>query len=158
MEDKRKGERKRERKEEHGIGTGENMNPQMQEIGMLDTIGPRSLEVIEEDCDVMSACETRPYPLVVDRAKGSIVTDLDGREYIDFVAGIAVLNAGHSNPAVQAAISAQLEKMTHCCSADFFAEPPLKLARKLQELSGYSKVFYFNSGTEAVKAAIMPPI
>lgn len=158
VEDKRKGERKgerkRERKEEHGMGTGEKMNPQMQEIGMLDTIGPRSLEVIEEDCEVMSACETRPYPLVVDRAKGSIVTDLDGREYIDFVAGIAVLNAGHSNPAVQAAISAQLEKMTHCCSADFFAEPPLKLARKLRELSGYSKVFYCNSGTEAVEAAI----
>ena len=120
----------------------------------FEPLGPRSLEIIEQDCELMSACETRPYPMVVDRAKGSVVTDLDGREYIDFVAGIAVLNAGHSNPAVSAAISAQLEKMTHCCSADFFAEPPLELARKLRELSGYSKIFYCNSGTEAVEAAI----
>ena len=64
------------------------------------------------------------------------------------------MNAGHSNPEVKAAISAQLEKMTHCGYGDFFAEPPVKLAKKLRELSGYSKVFYCNSGTEAVEAAI----
>ena len=64
------------------------------------------------------------------------------------------MNAGHSNPEVNAAISAQLEKMIHCGYGDFFAEPPVKLAKKLKELSGYSKVFYCNSGTEAVEAAI----
>ena len=123
-------------------------------LGLLDVVGPKAREIIEQDCDIVSACEARPYPLVVDRAKGSVIRDVDGREYIDLVAGIAVMNAGYSNPEIKAAISAQLEKMAHCGYGDFFAEPPLKLAKKLRELSGYSKVFYCNSGTEAVEAAI----
>jgi 4-aminobutyrate aminotransferase len=117
-------------------------------------VGPKAREIIGQDCNIVSACVARPYPLVVDSAKGSIIKDVDGREYIDFVAGIAVMNAGYSNPEVKAAISSQLEKMTHCAYGDFFAEPPVKLAKKLIELSGYSKVFYCNSGTEAVEAAI----
>ena len=125
-----------------------------QEAELFDYIGPRAKEIIEQDCSAVSACIARPYPLVVDTAKGSIIRDVDGREYIDFVAGIAVMNAGYSNPYVQAAISAQLEKMTHCAYGDFFAELPVKLAKKLTELSGYSKVFYCNSGTEAAEAAI----
>jgi len=125
-----------------------------EEIELLDIVGPKAREIIGQDCNIMSACAARPYPLVVDSAKGSIIRDVDGREYIDLVAGIAVMNAGYSNPEVKAAISAQLEKMTHCGYGDFFAEPPVKLAKKLEELSGYSKVFYCNSGTEAVEAAI----
>jgi 4-aminobutyrate aminotransferase len=125
-----------------------------QEIGLLDMVGPKAREIIGQDCNVISACVSRPYPLVVDRANGSIVKDIDGKEYIDFVAGIAVMNVGYSNPEVKAAISAQLEKMVHCGYGDFFAEPPLKLAKKLRELAGYSKIFYCNSGTEAVEAAM----
>lgn len=121
---------------------------------MLDFVGPKAREIIEQDCNLMSACTARPYPLVVDSARGSIIRDVDGREYLDLAAGIAVMNAGYSNPEVKAAISAQLEKMIHCGCGDFFAEPPVKLAKKLEELSGYSKVFYCNSGTEAVEAAI----
>jgi 4-aminobutyrate aminotransferase len=124
------------------------------EAGMFNNIGPKAREIIEQDCKITSACTARPYPLVVDSAKGSVIRDIDGREYIDLVAGIAVMNAGYSNPEVKAAIFAQLEKMTHCGYGDFFAEPPVKLAKKLSELSGYSKVFYCNSGTEAVEAAI----
>jgi 4-aminobutyrate aminotransferase len=125
-----------------------------QELGLLDVVGPKAREIIGQDCDIVSACEARPYPLVVDRARGSVIWDVDGREYLDLVAGIAVMNAGYSNPEIKAAISTQLEKMVHCGYGDFFAEPPLKLAKKLRELSGYSKVFYCNSGTEAVEAAI----
>ncbi|NLO30076.1 MAG: aminotransferase class III-fold pyridoxal phosphate-dependent enzyme, partial [Methanosarcina mazei] len=125
-----------------------------QEVGLLDTVGPKAREIIGQDCNMVSACVSRPYPLVVDRAKGSVVRDIDGKEYIDFVAGIAVMNAGYSNPEVQAAISAQLEKMVHCGYGDFFAEPPLKLAKKLRDLSGYSKVFYCNSGAESIEAAM----
>ena len=125
-----------------------------QNIGLLDVIGPKARKIIEQDCNTISACVARPYPLVIDRAKGSIIKDVDGREYIDFIAGIAVMNAGYSNPEVITAVSAQLEKITHCGYGDFFAEPPVKLATKLKELSGYSKVFYCNSGTEAVEAAI----
>lgn len=124
------------------------------EAGMFNNIGPKAREIIEQDCKITSACTARPYPLVVDSAKGSVIRDIDGREYIDLVAGIAVMNAGYSNPEVKAAIFAQLEKMTHCGYGDFFAEPPVKLAKKLSELSGYLKVFYCNSGTEAVEAAI----
>jgi len=126
----------------------------IQNIGLLDIIGPKARKIIEQDCNTVSACVARPYPLVVDRAMGSIIKDVDGREYIDFVAGIAVMNTGYSNPEVISAVSAQLEKITHCGYGDFFAEPPVKLANKLKELSGYSKVFYCNSGTEAVEAAI----
>ncbi|OEC90431.1 acetylornithine aminotransferase [Methanosarcina sp. A14] len=124
------------------------------EAGTFNTIGPKAREIIEQDCKITSACTARPYPLVVDSAKGSVIRDVDGREYIDLVAGIAVMNAGYSNSEVKAAILSQLEKMTHCGYGDFFAEPPVKLAKKLEDLSGYSKVFYCNSGTEAVEAAI----
>lgn len=122
--------------------------------GLADIVSPKAIEIIDQDCDTVSACMARPYPLVVERARDSIIEDIDGREYIDFVAGIAVMNAGYSNPEVMAAISAQLEKITHIGYGDFYAEPPVKLARKLKELSGYSRIFYCNSGTEAVEAAI----
>ncbi|WP_292381477.1 aspartate aminotransferase family protein [Methanosarcina sp. UBA289] len=127
---------------------------ELKETELFDIVGPKAREIIKQDCNMISACAARPYPLVVDRAKGSIIMDVDGREYIDLVAGIAVMNAGYSNPHINTAISTQLEKMTHCGYGDFFAEPPVKLAKKLEELSGYSKVFYCNSGTEAVEAAI----
>jgi 4-aminobutyrate aminotransferase len=121
---------------------------------MIEPSGARSKEIIDRDCNVISSCFARPYPLVVDRAKGSTITDVEGNTYIDFIAGIAVMNAGHSNPEVSAAISAQLEKMTHCGFPDFFAEPPVMLAEKLTQLTGYDRVFLCNSGTESVEAAI----
>jgi 4-aminobutyrate aminotransferase len=125
-----------------------------EEIELSDVVGPKAREIIGQDCNIMSACTARLYPLVVDSARGSVIRDVDGKEYLDMVAGIAVMNSGYSNPEINAAISVQLEKMTHCGYGDFFAEPPLKLAKKLEELSGYSRVFYCNSGTEAVEAAI----
>ena len=121
---------------------------------MIEPPRPRSKEIIDRDCNVMSSCLSRPYPLVIDRARGAVITDVEGKEYIDFVAGIAVMNVGHSNPAVSAAISTQLEKMAHCGFPDFFAEPPLKLGEKLQQMTGYDRVFLCNSGTESVEAAI----
>lgn len=135
-------------------GSGQSTDFESGEIELLDFVGPRAREIIGQDCNIMSACAARPYPLVVDSAKGSVIRDVDGKEYIDLVAGIAVMNAGYSNSEVEAAILAQLKKMTHCGYGDFFAEPPLKLAKKLEKLSGYSKVFFCNSGTEAVEAAI----
>jgi 4-aminobutyrate aminotransferase len=133
---------------------GQNLDLLEHEAALLDIVCPKAREIIGQDCNIISACAARPYPLVVDSAKGSIIRDVNGREYIDLVAGIAVMNSGYSNLEVKAAISAQLDKMTHCGYGDFFAEPPVKLAKKLKELSGYPKVFYCNSGTEAVEAAI----
>ena len=121
---------------------------------MIEPPGSKSKAIIERDCDVMSSCMSRPYPLVIDSARGAVITDVEGRDYIDFVAGIAVMNAGHSNPAVSEAITAQLAKMSHCGFPDFYAEPPLKLAEWLKHMTGYDRVFFCNSGTESVEAAI----
>ena len=121
---------------------------------MIEPPGPLAKNIIERDCDVMSSCLARPYPLVIDRAKGVTIIDVEGREYIDFVAGIAVMNVGYSNPAVSEAITAQLAKISHCGFPDFFAEPPVRLAERLKQMTGYDRVFYCNSGTESVEAAI----
>ncbi|MGC9445067.1 MAG: aminotransferase class III-fold pyridoxal phosphate-dependent enzyme [Candidatus Methanospirareceae archaeon] len=121
---------------------------------MIDPSGKRAKEIIHRDCQVISTCISRPYPLVLERAQGATVTDVEGRTYIDFGAGTAVMNVGHSNPEVSAAITAQLTKMTHADFSTFFADPPVRLAEKLQQMTGYDRVFFSNSGTESVEAAI----
>ena len=121
---------------------------------MIEPPGPRAKEIIYRDCNIMSSCISRSYPLVMDRARGATITDVEGKTYIDFVAGIAVMNVGHSNPEVSAAVTAQMEKMAHCAFTDFFANPPVRLAEKLKQLSRYDRVFFSNSGTESVEAAI----
>ena len=121
---------------------------------MIEPPGPRAEEIIYRDSNVMSSCMSRTYPLVIDRARGATITDVEGKTYIDFVAGIAVMNVGHSNPEISAAVTAQMEKMAHCGFPDFFADPPVRLAEKLKQLTGYDRVFFTNSGTESVEAAI----
>ncbi|MCL7412376.1 MAG: aminotransferase class III-fold pyridoxal phosphate-dependent enzyme [ANME-2 cluster archaeon] len=121
---------------------------------MIEPPGPTARNIIERDCDVISSCLARPYPLVIEKAQGVTITDVEGKEYIDFVAGIAVMNTGYSNPAVSDAITAQLAKISHCGFPDFFAEPPVKLAEKLAQMTHYDRVFFCNSGTESVEAAI----
>ena len=66
--------------------------------------GPRSAAWLERDQTVMSPSYTRTYPLVVRRAKGAMVEDMDGNRFLDFTAGIAVTNVGHCHPRVVAAI------------------------------------------------------
>jgi 4-aminobutyrate aminotransferase len=121
---------------------------------MIDPLGPRAEEIIQRDCNIISPCLSRPYPLVIERARGATITDVEGKTYIDLGAGTAVMNVGHSNPAVSAAITSQLEKMAHGDFSTFFAEPPVRLAEKLKQLTGYDRVFFCNSGTESVEAAI----
>ena len=65
-----------------------------------------------------------------------------------------MLNVGHSNPEVSGAVTTQMEKMAHCAFTDFFADPLVRLAEKLKQLTGYDRVFFSNSGTESVEAAI----
>lgn len=121
---------------------------------MIDPLGNRAKEIIHRDCRIISTCITRPYPLVVERARGATITDVDGKTYIDFGAGTAVMNVGHSNPEVSAAVTAQLAKIAHADFSTFFADPPVRLAEKLQQMTGYDRVFFSNSGTESVEAAI----
>lgn len=112
---------------------------------------------IERDAASLSPSYSREYALVVDRAQGSEVWDVDGRRYIDFMAGVAVLNVGHRHPRVQAAVEEQISKFWHICLSDFYYPQAVTLAEKLQSiapLSEKTKVYLSNSGTEAVESAI----
>ncbi|MEC4017058.1 acetylornithine transaminase [Streptomyces sp. H27-D2] len=94
---------------------------------------------------------TPRLPLV--RGEGVTVWDADGRAYLDFVGGIAVNSLGHAHPAVVEAVTAQIGTLGHVSNL-FVAEPPVALAERLIELSGRpGKVYFSNSGAEAVEAA-----
>ncbi|MFO7537240.1 MAG: acetyl ornithine aminotransferase family protein [Chloroflexota bacterium] len=122
-----------------------------------DQAGPIGRQIIERDMATMSTAYTREYPLVVERAEGSEVWDVDGRRYVDFMAGIGVLNVGHRHPYVVDAVKAQVDKFWHICLSDFYYPQAVELAEKLQAIAPMQEDtrFYFgNSGTEAVEAAI----
>jgi 4-aminobutyrate aminotransferase len=119
--------------------------------------GPVGQELIKRDINVLSPSYAREYALVVDKAEGSEVWDVDGRRYIDFMAGIAVLNVGHRHPLVVEAVRDQIDKFWHICLADFYYPQAIELAEKLQQIAPMddrTRVFFGNSGTEAVEAAI----
>jgi 4-aminobutyrate aminotransferase/(S)-3-amino-2-methylpropionate transaminase len=93
----------------------------------------------------------------VDRAQGATIVDVEGREYIDFVGGIATMNVGHSHPKIVAAIKDQAEKFTHTCFMVTPYEAPVNLARKLCEAvpgNFLKSVMFANSGAEAVENAV----
>ena len=115
--------------------------------------GRKSREIIARDLKVVSPSYTREYSLVYKKAKGCFVWDVDNRKYLDFAAGVAVMNAGHSNPEVIKAIKHQLNFGLHSAFSDFYAEVPLKFCEFLSEFmpKPLSKVFLSNSGTEAVE-------
>lgn len=96
----------------------------------------------------------KPRELVLDHGKGARVWDTEGREYIDFSAGIAVNALGHQDADLLAALTAQAGKLWHSSNV-FYTEPPLRLAQELVEASGFAeRVFLCNSGAEANEAAI----
>ncbi len=94
-----------------------------------------------------------PRNITLVRGKGSRVWDADGREYIDFVAGIATCNLGHCHPRVTKAIQDQAAILVHVSNL-YHIEPQIELAEKLCKHSFARKVFFCNSGTEAIEAAI----
>ncbi len=93
------------------------------------------------------------FPLVLAKGKGQKVWDANGKEYLDFVAGIAVCNLGHSHPGVIAALTKQMKKLTHVSNL-YYTEPQARLAKLLVDNSFADKVFFCNSGAEANEAAI----
>ncbi|MEO8010760.1 MAG: aspartate aminotransferase family protein, partial [Dokdonella sp.] len=96
----------------------------------------------------------RQRELVLERGLGSRLWDIEGREYVDFAAGIAVNALGHGDPDIIAALHAQAAKLWHVSNV-FHSEPPLLLSRELVEASGFAeRVFLCNSGSEANEAAI----
>ncbi|MBE9546056.1 MAG: acetylornithine transaminase [Proteobacteria bacterium] len=95
----------------------------------------------------------RRFPIVLVKGSGAKVWDSDGKEYLDFVAGIAVCSLGHSHPAVVEAIKKQAEILTHVSNL-YYIKPQIGLAGLLVENSFADKVFFCNSGAEANEAAI----
>jgi 4-aminobutyrate aminotransferase len=119
--------------------------------------GPRASAIIERDHRVMSPSYTRGYPLVVDRGEGAIVIDVDGNRFLDMNAGIAVVATGHCHPRVVDAIQQQAAKLVHMSGTDFYYENMVTLAEKLAALvpgDSPRRVYFGNSGTEAVEAAL----
>ena len=92
----------------------------------------------------------------VESAQGAIIRDVEGKEYIDFAGGIAVMNVGHSHPKVVAAMKAQAEKFTHTCFMVAPYDAPVRLAQRLVAITPgkfAKKVVFINSGAEAVENA-----
>lgn len=92
-------------------------------------------------------------PLFIVKGRGNRIYDSEGKEYIDFVSGLAVNNLGHCNPRVTVAFQKQAQKLVHTSNL-FYTEPQVKLAKLLVENSFAGKVFFCNSGAEANEAAI----
>ncbi len=92
-------------------------------------------------------------PFILCRGQGSQIWDMDGKRYLDLCAGIAVNTLGHAHPRLVSAICEQAGQLMHV-SNYFYNEPNVKLAIRLCELSGYSRAFFCNSGTEAVEMSL----
>lgn len=105
---------------------------------------------------VMTAFMKSVAPIVIEKASGAVVTDVNGREYLDCFAGISVVNAGHGNPQVIAAAKAQMDKLIHCSSYLYHVQPVADLAEKIAHIAprGLSKTFFGNGGAEAVEGAL----
>src|SRR5512136_1795127 len=119
--------------------------------------GPEARKVLEKDHEFVSQSYTRAYPLVVKKAQGMWVEDVDGNRFLDFNSGIAVNNTGHCHPRVVEAIHRQAEQLIHMSGSDFYYSLQSDLAAKLAEITPGPKekrVFFGNSGAEAIEAAL----
>jgi len=128
------------------------------DVPLINTVppGPNAKKVVEKDRRYL-ATTTKTSPVVASSAQGSIVTDVDGNRYVDFTSGIAVLNLGHRPPKVVKAVEDQLGKLWHFAGTDFYYGIQADLAEKLAGIAPgdmEKKVFFSNSGAEAVEAAL----
>jgi 4-aminobutyrate aminotransferase len=120
--------------------------------------GPAAREIIKADAQWVTPSYPRPdYKLVVRRAEGVWVEDVDGNIFLDCNAGVAVCNTGHCHPEVVRAIQEQAAELIHMCGTDFYYRHMPELGRKLEEIvpiPGPTKTHFANSGTEAVETAL----
>ena len=121
--------------------------------------GPKARAIIERDGHVISPSYTRAYALVAERGEGAMVEDSDGNRFLDFAAGIAVVATGHCHPKIVKAIQEQAARLIHVSGTDFYYENMVALAEKLASIvassgSGPRRIYFGNSGTEAIEAAI----
>src|SRR6202046_1809277 len=119
--------------------------------------GPNAKRVLAGDQKYISPSYTRSYPLVAKSGRGIVVTDVDGNEFFDFSAGIAVVSTGHCHPHVVAAMQKQAAELIHMSGTDFYYESMITLAERLSKIApmpGPHKIYYGNSGAEAVECAL----
>jgi 4-aminobutyrate aminotransferase len=119
--------------------------------------GPNAKRVLEGDERYISPSYTRSYPMVAQQGRGLVVRDVDGNEFLDFSAGIAVTSTGHCHPDVVAAIQKQAGELIHMSGTDFYYESMVTLAERLSKIApmpGPHKIYYGNSGTEAIECAL----
>ena len=124
---------------------------------MTELTGPEAKKVLDKDQKFVSQSYTRVYPLVVKRARGAVVEDVDSNRFLDFTSGIAVCNTGHCHPRIVEAIHRQAEQFIHMSGTDFYYDAQSTLAQKLGEITPGPKekrVFFGNSGAEAIEAAL----
>ncbi len=93
------------------------------------------------------------YQIVWDKGDGMYLYDIEGKKYLDFVAGIAVFALGYNNKAYNDALKAQIDKVIHT-SNYYYNIPAIEAAKKLKKISGMDRVFFTNSGAEAVEGAL----
>ena len=93
------------------------------------------------------------FPVVLKEGHGVYLTDADGNDYLDFGAGIAVFALGYGNEAYNDALKAQVDQLIHTSNL-YYNVPLAEAAKKLVKASGMDKVFFTNSGTEAIEGAI----
>ena len=119
--------------------------------------GPIGQAIIARDEQIMSGSMIPRYPFVMDRGQGARVWDVDGNDYVDFGAGIAVTSTGHSHPRVVEAITEQAKKFIHIAGGDYYYAVQVALAERLAGIAPFSdkaRVFLGNSGAEAVEGAV----
>ncbi len=123
---------------------------------VVEPPGPKARAIIELDTRYL-ATSTKASPIAVERAEGALVWDVDGNTFLDFASGVAVLNLGHSHPAVVKAISDQAKLFTHFAGTDYYYDVQSRLAERICSISnvpGEKRVFLSNSGTESNEAAL----
>jgi 4-aminobutyrate aminotransferase/(S)-3-amino-2-methylpropionate transaminase len=119
--------------------------------------GPRSRELLARRAAAVSAGLAKATDVVVDRAQGALIHDVDGNTFIDLVGGIGMLAVGHSPPGVVQAITAQAERLIHTCALVASYEPYVRLCELLNEMTPGSfpkKTLLANSGSESVENAV----
>ncbi|HTV05240.1 MAG TPA: acetyl ornithine aminotransferase family protein [Acidobacteriaceae bacterium] len=119
--------------------------------------GPNARRVVEADGRVISPSYTRSYPMVARRGRGLRVEDVDGNEFLDFAAGIAVTSTGHCHPEVVKAIQNQAAELIHMSGTDFYYESLVTLSDRLSSIApmpGPHRFYYGNSGAEAIECAL----
>lgn len=111
-----------------------------------------STNYIEEADKVLLHTYNR-FNIVFDKGEGVYLYDIDGREYLDFAAGIAVFALGYNNKKYNDALKSQIDKLIHTSNL-YYNVPAIEAAKKLAKATGLDRVFFTNSGTEAIEGAI----